>query len=1120
MNVLGLRRALGNNLHHGSGEVSFLYSTYDLLKNFLEIHPPPCNSKHISKHLNIKYIMNGDLLGDMAFPAPASENNTDSPSEVSQERPPAPAIMSFDSLSGSPIKAKESHPSNANAPPDNLLDLPASSSTLSSDSDNPHHPLQLQQQPQPSGTSGDLPHFPSSAPTAHPFSVAKPFSEEPPTNSDPFSASRPAADQFAKPEAAESNATTTSNATSNDSTDLLGAFAPLQSQTPLVTETLSVEEPNLLGEPAENTQSANQPPPDNAIAMQVVAPSPPPVPLEMEDLGEKKLSDEEVLIESLEEKNDNVQSNDDDGIADNGEKVTGDASVIDQPMTQPVESNLQSSKLFNVEAVVVESKNAIGVEAISDDESADQAQPIPLESQQVTENTSGEKQSPAVEATPSSPVFIDEEKKVEQSIDEESPENDMVKAEGTAIPTTTGQETDKPFSIEQVEQQTPSTEDVETKVESANSNDQPAPTEAKEEDDDDGFGAYENGKEADVPIGDMPSTKAAGALMENMMDTLTQKAVSDSGGPADEQRVINEAPSLKTPPAPESEPEQPSASPPTTSEIVSTQAGQASRVKPKGNGALTKQLSAVTTEERSISTAATPKEQSLSSAPTEIPEDEDSQIEEATYQAARGASEPSLSPDTSNTDSQEDELETSNPPLAPENSSQQTEYAQYIELLEKELHAARGTITQLQEKEEESQLKDEVMDDLQKKLQMEMGKRAEAEDASRLAKEKAEKVMKQFSTLKQKSTERIGQMKAGIDILMTSEKKMQDEMVDIREERDEQTRRLNSYTTRLNEAKKNEAVKVNTADHYENKVDDLNDQVKECKEQMAQLKFERDRYKKELGNWKKYADQRTNQLEGQLKHEKKLNDERKRKMKVFVEAKTEETRSTKADNVSLQAELDQTTLSLKDFNQRYQQIHSQWVQSQTRNRELQRDMTKQKNDSEKMSKVGGNLEAKLSRSANEIEDHKNKRLTAKNELMTVIAQLEEEKKANSRLREYVKSTFTPKVLSQQQSLREDLDNFEAGLKKLAIRFGRELPSPRKKNGQPNKDSEVAAKMSTMEEIQSKISNANAVRVLANLEEETQRVNEHIANVSTNVDRLQALLVAPTTKGCVGAMFNF
>jgi chromosome segregation ATPase len=555
---------------------------------------------------------------------------------------------------------------------------------------------------------------------------------------------------------------------------------------------------------------------------------------------------------------------------------------------------------------------------------------------------------------------------------------------------------------------------------------------------------------------------------------------------------------------------------------VSTEARQASRVKPKGNGALTKQSSAVTTEEGSISSAATPKEQSVSSAPTEIPEDKDSQIEEATNEAARNASEPSQSPDTSNTDSPKDELETSNPaPLAPENSSQQTEYAQRIELLEKELQAARGTITELQEKEEESQLKDEIMDDLKNKLQSEMGKRAEAEDASRRVKEKAEKVTRDFSTLQEKSKERIGLMKAAIDILMTSEKKMQDEMVDIREERDEQTRRLNSYTERLNGAKKNEAVKVNTSDHYESKVDDLHAQVKECKEEMAQLKFERDRYKKELGNWKKFADQRTKQLEGQVKHEKKLNDERKRKMKVFVEAKTEEARSTRADNVSLQAELDQTTLSLKDFNERYKQLHSQWVKSQTRNRELQRDMTKMNYDSEKMSKVGGTLEAKLSRSANEIEDHKNKRMTAKNELMIVIAQLEEEKKSNSRLREYVRSTFTPKVLSQQQSLRENLDNFEAGLKKLALRFGRELPAPRKNNGQPNKDSEVAAaKMSTMEEIQSKVSNANAVRVLAKLEEETQRVNQHIATVSTNVDQLLALLVAPTTKGCVGAMFNF
>merc|ERR1712161_40865 len=60
-----------------------------------------------------------------------------------------------------------------------------------------------------------------------------------------------------------------------------------------------------------------------------------------------------------------------------------------------------------------------------------------------------------------------------------------------------------------------------------------------------------------------------------------------------------------------------------------------------------------------------------------------------------------------------------------------------------------------------------------------------------------------------------------------------------------------------------------------------------------------------------------------------------------------EARSAKADYLSLETELYQNTHSLKELNHRYKQLHAQWVQSQTRNRELQRDMMKMKKDSER-----------------------------------------------------------------------------------------------------------------------------------------------------------------------------
>ncbi|KAL3926452.1 MAG: hypothetical protein SGARI_005603 [Bacillariaceae sp.] len=133
-----------------------------------------------------------------------------------------------------------------------------------------------------------------------------------------------------------------------------------------------------------------------------------------------------------------------------------------------------------------------------------------------------------------------------------------------------------------------------------------------------------------------------------------------------------------------------------------------------------------------------------------------------------------------------------------------------------------------------------------------------------------------------------------------------------------------ALTTRLNSAKKQEASKANVAEHYEDQVEELQKQASDYKSGIEVMTAERDQLQQELGEWKTYAEKRTKQLETALNDEKKLNDERKRKMKGFVEAKTEEVRAAKADYVSLQTELDQTSHSLKELNQRYKQLHAQW----------------------------------------------------------------------------------------------------------------------------------------------------------------------------------------------------
>eukprot|EP00980_Cylindrotheca_fusiformis_P014456 scaffold3857_cov127-Cylindrotheca_fusiformis.AAC.13 len=1051
--------------------------------------------------------MNGDLLGDMAFATPMNEK--DSP-QVQPASPPA--MMSFDLLSGSPVMTREGQSSDAT----NLLDMPVDSVSQNSVSSCPDNATRPQEAAPPvdlfdGASSAPAAADPFSAPysdapstlpsssqpsNAHPDPFASfddqlipfhdhqttstespdPFLEQPIKNEDPFAA-------FSEPSA---ESLESRSAASKDSMDLLGGSTTLQSQH------------QTSGEDVEADNDETITPDESGLNKSSDAPS-----------SEKNSQTEEI----------NESTKAEDGEADNDETITPDESALneipsgatkspDAPMDKPsnstvndatVDSSDQSDGIQEENTSAESGKESTKVEddqdekdeTITPDVSAkEETQSVAIESPEASmdnlSNIAANEDRKLVEAQPvpedaveTERLAFDEEKKVDQITEEKGLSgNGMEKATNEEMPTAGVEQAEKAPSPPQEDQ-----DHVSPTLDAASSSEDS--TKVKQEDGTDDA-TKENSSEAEDTVADIPNAQS----MENPIE---KEKEDDS--PLD---VVNESAT------------------PTPDDLVGDK-NEVLRMDPDLNSTPAESTE-MSKEPTSIIGDVDNSSQAVSdgiagTAPaTDTPEMVGNRRKEKPHEAVHQTIE-SSSPQPS------DEIETSSVPL--ENPSEKSQYIEQIDSLEKELQAAREAITQLRQQQEERQLKDQIVDDLQQKLQKEMGKRAEAEDDSRRAKAKAEQLAEEFSTLRLESEEQIGQLRAKIEALTTSENKMQEEMVVIREERDEQARRLSSYTTRLNEAKKNEAVKVNAADHYESKVDDLNAQLKETRDEMAQIKFERDRYKKELGNWKKYAEQRTTQLEGQLQREKKLNDERKRKMRFFVESKTEEVRSTKAENVSLQDELDQTTRSLKDFNQRYKQLHSQWVQSQTRNRELQRDVAKTKNDSEKMSKVGGTLEAKLLRSASEIEDHKNKRMAAKNELMAVIAQLEAEKKASNRLKEYVKSTFTPKVQSQQQMLQEKLEHFDAGLKQLATRFGRELPTTRKRNGQPNADSETSPKTTNATVgIQSKISDASTVRILTKLEEETQRVNQHIAKVSTNVDQLQNLLVAPSTKGCVGAMFKF
>lgn len=341
------------------------------------------------------------------------------------------------------------------------------------------------------------------------------------------------------------------------------------------------------------------------------------------------------------------------------------------------------------------------------------------------------------------------------------------------------------------------------------------------------------------------------------------------------------------------------------------------------------------------------------------------------------------------------------------------------------------------------------------------------------------------------------------------------ELDKLREDRDEHERKQIVLSNRLNAAKKQEAVKANLAESLDDKVKVLQHDLEKTKTSLKEMTVAKEKLSEELTTSTNDYELRIKKLEASLSEERRLNEDRKKKMKAFVENKQEELREAKAQNDELNMELSQTNRSLREHHARWKQLHAQWVQSQTRNRELQRDINRMTKESENMSRMGDQMNVKLSQRAQETETHKNKRLTAKQELMTVLETLEAEREVSSKLQDSIKFTFTPKALSQQQILKESLRDFEHELVRLSHRLGKPLPpshdTPAETFALHNDDEEGDSEGGTGG--RRSRSQIDAAHLLSNLEDETQRVSQCIMVLTANIERLHVLIAQSGERSC-------
>lgn len=416
-----------------------------------------------------------------------------------------------------------------------------------------------------------------------------------------------------------------------------------------------------------------------------------------------------------------------------------------------------------------------------------------------------------------------------------------------------------------------------------------------------------------------------------------------------------------------------------------------------------------------------------------------------------------------------------------------------------------------------------ILSELQISLQTQMTRRAECEHQMKTMEKKLasyEGKMKEYSDMEDK----IELLETNLTQMMASKTNLEQEVSSLRSWREEYEHNTAILSNRLNEAKKKEATKATTAERLEADNIELKDEITSLQSQLRDTTKAKEKLETSMEKLKKKCVDRIQMSEAALVEERNLNEERKKKMKIFVESKAEELRDAKNTNDEIKLDLNKTSEALNHVRTKLHHMTEMYESTSNKNRELIREITRIKKNTEQLHNLGSNLELELHKSAQETEEHKQKRNTAKHELMTMLRKLEAEQAISEKLRESIKFTFTPKALSQQQLLRESLEDLETELLKLSRRLGKPLPPKIGTHEVENESDVMTDDTDVNDDVKGKRngkvnsrSEWDTARLLSGLEHETQLVSRSIMSFSSAVERLHLLLDDSGEKTCVSTL---
>lgn len=426
-----------------------------------------------------------------------------------------------------------------------------------------------------------------------------------------------------------------------------------------------------------------------------------------------------------------------------------------------------------------------------------------------------------------------------------------------------------------------------------------------------------------------------------------------------------------------------------------------------------------------------------------------------------------------------------------------------------------------QEKYDTATQAESLLVEVQVRLEAEMNRRAESDSKAR----KLLETMKAYEArlgAYERMEDDLEATQANLVTAVSEKSQLELEIAKMREVRDESERKEAVLSNRLNEAKKKEANKSNNAGRLELDNEELRANLESTKTELESVVKAKTKLVGTMEKLKTKAVERVKQAETALKEERELNEERKKKMKVFVETKAEELREAKESAGDMQKELQETRASLTTSREREESIQKELESARIKYREVQRDIERMKRNAEALHNMGNNLEQELEKSATETEEHKKKRISARHELMTMMRTLEGERGASEKLRESMKFTFAPKAQSQQQLLSECLRDLETELDRLSIKLGKALPvQPQIDDSKTEEGMERSVSNGSGKKARRGRSKADmdTERLVSNLEQETQLVSKGIMALVNSIERMRVLLDEDNTFNCMAFFSN-